>query len=184
MILGLPAARLLFLSVFLEGVLVFGTFPYLAPVLQARGLGSGGGASLEAGLAVAAFGCGGFVYAALARRLLARLGQFRMVRLGGVIAGTALLGFAFAPVATVFIAAGLVLGTGFYMIHNSIQTRVTEVAPEARASAVALHACHFFGGQSLGPVVVGLAIGGLGAPAAFALAAAGILALGVRLGRR
>jgi predicted MFS family arabinose efflux permease len=184
MILGLPAARILYLAVFLEGIFVFGTFPYLAPVLQARGLGSGGGASLEAGLAVAAFGAGGFVYAAMARPLLKRVGQSRMVRLGGGLAAAALLGFAFAPLATVFIAAGLVLGTGFYMIHNSIQTRVTEVAPEARGSAVALHAFHFFGGQSFGPVLVGLAIGGFGAPAAFVLAAAGILALSVRLGRR
>ena len=184
MILGMPAARILYLAVFLEGIFVFGTFPYLAPVLQARGLGSGGGASLEAGLAVAAFGAGGFVYAAMARPLLGRIGQSRMVRLGGGLAAAALLGFAFAPLATVFIAAGLVLGTGFYMIHNSIQTRVTEVAPEARGSAVALHAFHFFGGQSFGPVLVGLAIGGFGAPAAFVLAAAGILALSVRLGRR
>ncbi|MDO9712624.1 MFS transporter [Paracraurococcus lichenis] len=184
MILRLPAARLLYASVFIEGLLVFGTFPWLAPVLESRGLGGAASATLEAGLAVAAFGCGGFVYAALARPMLARLGQSRMVRLGGVIAGLALLGFAVAPFAVLFIAAGLVLGTGFYMIHNSIQTRVTEVAPEARGSAVALHACHFFGGQSLGPVLVGLAIGGFGAPAAFALAAAGICALGVRLGRR
>ena len=184
MILGMPAARLLYAAVFIEGILIFGSFPYLAPVLQARGLGSGGGATLEAGLAVAAFGCGGFVYAALAKPLLARVGQSRLVRLGGGLAALALLGFAFAPVAAAFIAAGLVLGTGFYMIHNSIQTRVTEVAPEARGSAVALHAFHFFGGQSLGPVAMGLAIAGFGAPAAFALAAAGILALSVRLARR
>ncbi|MCB4824719.1 MFS transporter [Roseicella aerolata] len=183
-ILGMPAARLLFAAVFIEGLLVFGTFPYLAPVLEARGLGSAAGASLEAGLAVAAFGCGGFAYAALARPMLRRMGQSRMVQLGGVIAGLALLGFAFAPAAALFVAAGLVLGTGFYMIHNSIQTRVTEVAPEARGSAVALHACHFFAGQALGPVLVGLAIGGFGAAAAFTLAALGILALGLRLGRR
>ncbi|MBK1657699.1 MFS transporter [Paracraurococcus ruber] len=183
-ILGLPAARLLYAGVFVEGVLVFGSFPYLAPVLEARGLAPGGNAALEAGLAVAAFGCGGFAYAALARPMLGRLGQSRMVKAGGIIAGLALLGFAFAPAASLFIAAGLVLGTGFYMVHNSIQTRVTEVAPEARGSAVALHACHFFAGQSLGPVAMGLAIGGLGAPAAFAIAAAGLAMLGLRLGRR
>ncbi len=184
MILGLPAARLLFAAVLVEGLLVFGTFPYLAPVLVAHGLVGAEGASLEAGLAVAAFGCGGFVYAALARPMLARLGQARMVRLGGAIAALAMLGFAFAPLAALFIASGLALGTGFYMIHNSIQTRVTEVAPEARGSAVALHACHFFAGQSLGPVLLGLAIGGFGATTALALVAAGVLALGWRLGRR
>jgi predicted MFS family arabinose efflux permease len=183
-ILGLPAARLLFAAVLIEGVLVFGTFPYFAPILQAKGLSSGAGATFEAGLAVAAFGCGGFVYAALVRPVLGRIGQSRMVMLGGAMAGLALLGFGLAPAAAVFIAAGLLLGTGFYMVHNSIQTRVTEVAPEARGSAVAMHAFHFYVGQSLGPVLVGLAIGGLGAPAALAVAAAGILALGIRLGRR
>jgi MFS transporter, DHA1 family, inner membrane transport protein len=179
-ILGLPAARLLYGAVLVEGVLIFGTFPYFAPWLQARGLGG----TLEAGLAVAAFGCGGFVYAAVARPLLARIGQSRMVVLGGALAGLALLGFALAPLALLFIAAGLLLGVGFYMVHNSIQTRVTEVAPEARGSAVSLHAFHFYVGQSLGPVLVGLASGALGPVPALALAAAGMLALGLRLGRR
>jgi predicted MFS family arabinose efflux permease len=179
-ILGMPAARLLFAAVVVEGVLVFGAFPYFAPVLEARGQGG----TLEAGLAVAAFGCGGFAFAALARRLLAGIGQSRMVVLGGALAAAALLGMAAAPSAALFVAAGLALGLGFYMVHNSIQTRVTEVAPEARGSAVALHAFHFYVGQSLGPVAVGVASGLLGAGAAFALAGLGMLALGLRLGRR
>ncbi|MFC7542001.1 MFS transporter [Siccirubricoccus deserti] len=82
-ILGLPAARLLFAAVLIEGVLVFGTFPYFAPILQAKGLASAAGATFEAGLAVAAFGCGGFVYAAVVRPVLGRIGQSRMVMLGG-----------------------------------------------------------------------------------------------------
>ena len=179
-LLKLPAARVLYASVLAEGVFVFGAFPYFAPVLEARGQGG----VLEAGLAVAAFGCGGFLFAALARTLLARIGQGRMVVLGGALAALALLGFAAAPAAAVFVAAGLVLGLGFYMVHNTIQTRVTEVAPEARGSAVALHAFHFYVGQSLGPVAVGVASGLLGPGAAFALAGAGMLALGLRLGRR
>lgn len=179
-LLGMPAARLLFFAVMVEGVLVFGTFPWFAPLLLARGIGG----TVEAGLTVAAFGCGGILYAGVARPVLARLGQSRMVVLGGGLAALALLGFAFAAAAAVFIGAGLLLGLGFYMVHNSIQTRVTELAPEARGSAVALHAFHFYVGQSLGPVLVGLAIGAFGAPAALALAAAGMLALAVRLGRR
>jgi predicted MFS family arabinose efflux permease len=166
--------------VFVEGALVFGTFPYFAPVLRARGLGG----TLEAGLAVAAFGCGGFVFAAAARPLLARVGQARMVALGGGLAALAMLGFALAPAAAFFVAAALLLGTGFYMVHSSIQTRVTEVAPEARGSAVSLHAFHFHAGQALGPVAVGAAGGALGFAAALALAGAGILALALRLARR
>ncbi len=179
-LLKLPAARLLYVSVLAEGVFVFGVFPYFAPVLEGRGQGG----ALEAGLAVAAFGCGGFLFAALARTLLARIGQSRMVVLGGALAALALAGLAAAPAAALFVAAGLVLGLGFYMVHNTIQTRVTEVAPEARGSAVALHAFHFYVGQSLGPVAVGAAAGLFGPGVAFALAGAGMLALGLRLGRR
>ena len=178
-ILKLPAARLLYASVLAEGVFIFGVFPYLAPVLEARRLGG----VLEAGLTVAAFGCGGFVFAALARTMLARIGQGRMVVLGGALAALALAGLGAAPTEPLFVAAGLVLGLGFYMVHNTIQTRVTEVAPEARGSAVALHAFHFYVGQSLGPVVVGVASGLLGAGVAFALAGIGMLVLGLRLGR-
>jgi predicted MFS family arabinose efflux permease len=183
-ILSLPQARLLYGAVAVEGMLVFGTFPYFAPMLEARGLGSSLGATAEAGMTVAAFGLGGVVYAMVARRLLARLGQGRMVVLGAGLAALALVAFGLAPAVAVFILAGLALGTGFYMIHNSIQTRVTELAPEARGSAVALHAFHFFIGQALGPVVMGVAMAGIGVAPALALAAVAILALGLRLARR
>ncbi|MCO6417613.1 MFS transporter [Siccirubricoccus sp. KC 17139] len=183
-LLGMPAARLLFFAVLVEGMLVFGTFPYLALLLGQRGLAEAAGATFEAGLTVGAFGCGGFAYGALVKAVLARIGQGRMVVLGGVLAGLALLGFGLAPTATLFIASGLVLGVGFYMVHNSIQTRVTEVAPEARGSAVAMHAFHFFIGQSLGPVVIGLMLGGFGPGIALGVAALGILALALKLGWR
>ncbi len=183
-ILSLSQARLLYAAVAIEGVLVFGTFPYFAPMLEARGFGGEFGATAEAGMTVAAFGFGGVVYAMVARPLLARLGQGRMVVLGAGLAALALVAFGLAPAVAVFILAGLALGTGFYMIHNSIQTRVTELAPEARGSAVALHAFHFFIGQALGPVVMGVAMAGIGVAPALALAAVAILALGLRLARR
>ena len=40
-----------------------------------------------------------------------------------------------------------VAGISFYMLHNSLQTEATELAPSARGSAVALFACGFFIGQ-------------------------------------
>lgn len=170
----------LYASVCAEGILVFGTFPFFAVMLAARGQGG----AAEAGIAVGAFGCGGFVYAALAPLLLARLGQARMVRLGGAVGGLALLGLAWAPTWWGFAAAALVLGVGFYMVHNSIQTRATEIAPTARASAMALHAFSFFGGQSLGPVLFGAGLSVVGAAAMFAAYALGLVVLGTLLGRR
>ncbi len=148
-------------------------------MLGARGLGG----VAEAGIAVGAFGCGGFVYAALARVLLTRLGQGRMVRLGGAVGALALLGIATAPSGWAFAGAALGLGIGFYLIHGSIQTRVTELAPAARASAMALHACGYFVGQSLGPILFGAGLSALGAGASLAVFAAVLLLLGLVLGR-
>ncbi len=179
-IVRLPAARVLYVSVAVEGGFVFGSFPYFALDLQNRGIG----ATAEAGLAIAGFGVGGLVYAAIAKSVLGRMGQDRMVLLGGALCLGAYGGFAFAPIASVFIAAGLVLGTGMYMIHNSIQTRVTEVAPQARGSAVALHAFHFFLGQTIGPVLFGFVLQYAGARVAFMAGGLSLLALAVMLGRR
>ena len=60
------------------------------------------------------------------------------------------------------VTAPAALGLGFYTLHNSFQTQVTEVAPQARGSAVALHAFSFFCGQALGPVSVGFGLTRLG----------------------
>ena len=179
-LLRMPAAMMLYVAVAIEGGLVFGGFPYFAPILQARGLGG----TAEAGLAIAAFGAGGLIYAAIARTVLHRLGQARMVMLGGVLCLLAMAGFAFAPVAPLFIAAGLLLGVGMYMIHNSIQVRVTELTPHARGSAVALHAFHFFVGQTVGPVALGVMIGVFGDAPALVTAGLVLLALAVVLARQ
>lgn len=175
-----PAARVLYISVAIEGGFVFGSFPYFAIDLQSRGIG----ATAEAGLAIAGFGIGGLIYAAIARKVLGTLGQDRMVLLGGGLCLAAYTGFAFAPVAAIFIGSGVVLGVGMYMIHNSIQTRVTEVAPHARGAAVALHAFHFFLGQTLGPVIYGLILSHAGTRPAFLFGGLCLLGLGLWLGHR
>jgi len=176
----LHAARVLYISVAIEGALVFGSFPYFSIELQNRGIG----ATAEAGLAVAGFGIGGLIYAALAQRVLRWMGQDRMVLLGGVLCLIAYTGFAFAPVSGIFIGSGLVLGLGMFMIHNSIQTRVTEVAPHARGTAVALHAFHFYLGQTAGPAVFGYMLRYAGAEPTFVCAGLCLLALACVLGRR
>jgi len=179
-LLGNPNARALFWAVGIEGMLVFGAFPYVANHLLENGMGG----TREAGFTLAAFGCGGFLYTALAPLLVRRLGPPRMMALGGALAGAGSLVFALAGAGAVFIAGGLLLGTGFFMLHNSLQTRVTEVAPQARGSATALHAFHFFLGQAAGPPLMGLARGTVGLEAGLVVAAAGLVMLGWIMGRR
>jgi hypothetical protein len=61
----------------------------------------------------------------------------------------------------------VVLGFGFFLLHNSVQTEVTELAPSARASSFSLHAFSFFMGQALGPMVYGIALPAIGTTIAF-----------------
>ncbi len=178
-ILSLSPARRLYAAVFLEGALVFGVFPFLAPHFEARGLGG----AAAAGFGIAGFAAGGFGFALLAPAMLRRMGQARMVVLGGMVGASGLTGLALAP-GVVAIACLPLLGLGFYMVHSSIQTRVTEVAPGARGSAVALHAFCFFLGQALGPVAMGAGRAVLGPEAALLVAAGGVVALAAWLGPR
>jgi predicted MFS family arabinose efflux permease len=174
-IIANPRARALFSLVFVEAMAVFGVFPYIAPMLEARG----GGGPAEAGLAIAGFAIGGLLYSALVAWMLANLGLGRMLLFGGSLAGLALAAIGFAGHWTVDAAAMLVLGLGYYMLHNSFQTQVTEVAPQARASAVALHAFSFFVGQALGVVLLGLGLRTLGQAPSLLIGAVVIFGVGL-----
>ena len=66
----------------------------------------------------------------------------------------------FVPTWWLAALAMFVAGVSFYMLHNSMQTEATELAPSARGSAVALFACGFFIGQGLGPLVFGALLHG------------------------
>ncbi len=92
---------------------------------------------------------------------------------GGAFAARRFAGVAFANDWTLDAVAMVALGLGFYMLHNSFQTQVTEVAPKARASAVALHAFSFFCGQALGPLSLGFGFAAIGEAPTLLLGGAG-----------
>ncbi len=107
-----------------------------------------------------------------------------MLMAGGAVSGAALTVVGFAGAWQTDAAALVALGLGFYMLHNTFQVQVTEVVPEARASAVALHAFSFFCGQALGVAVLGFGLTALGQLPALVLCAAAILVLGLVTARR
>jgi predicted MFS family arabinose efflux permease len=170
-----PRARALFLLVFAEAIAIFGVFPYVAPLLESHD----GGGPAQAGIALGAFALGGLVYSGIVSWMLGSLGLRRMLVVGGVASAAALATMGVASHWTLATAGMLMLGFGFYTLHNSFQTQVTEVAPHARASAVAIHAFSFFVGQSLGVVLLGRGLGTLGQTASLALAAALVLGVGL-----
>ena len=174
-ILSNSRALTLFSLVFVEAIAIFGIFPYVAPLLEERG----GGGATEAGFALGGFAIGGLVYSALVAWMLKRLGIGRILVGGGFSAGAALVLLGLGGDWKLDAAAMLFLGLGFYMLHNTFQAQVTEVAPGARASAVALHAFSFFCGQALGVVLMGFGLRNIGLTGATSVAALIILGVGL-----
>ena len=76
----------------------------------------------------------------------------------------------------------VVLGFGLYAMHNTLQTRATEMAPDARASGIALFAVALFLGQSVGIEIAAWAIAWTGYTPVFVVSGAvlGLLALLIR----
>ena len=130
-------------------------------------------------MVLAGFGFGGFIYTALARQMLGRLGLYKLIFAGGVVAG---LGLALLALGTTWpreMATFVIVGVGFYMIHNSLQTQATELAPLNRGSAVAMHSFFMFLGQAFGPILYGVGLAAFGTSATLALAGMLMAILGV-----
>jgi predicted MFS family arabinose efflux permease len=130
----------------LEGGVFWGAFTFVGADLHQRfGLGFA-----AVGLAVAAFGGGGFLYVTTAPILVRLLGERGLVLWGGLGLGAAFAVLALAPHIAVAFAAIVATGIAFYMLHNTLQTHGTQMAPEARGSALALFALCLFVGQAIG----------------------------------
>ena len=150
-VLADPYALLIFASVGFEGILFFGIFPFMAPMLTLHG--ASGGGTVAAGVVLACFALGGVAYGATARAVIARLGGLGMLRLGGLSAGMIYL-ISGAPIHwTVIAGLFFIGGFGFYIMHNTFQLAATELAPGARGAALALFASSLFMGQGVGPII-------------------------------
>jgi predicted MFS family arabinose efflux permease len=147
-----PRAKVCYGAVFIGGLCLFGLLPHVAALLESRNAGS----IREAGFVIAGMAVGGVIYTLTVRKILSALnGQLNMIRTGGLIAAA---GFCCAALNLSWpqeMAAFVVIGLGFYMVHNSLQTQATELAPTARGASVSLHAFSFFMGQAFGPPLFG-----------------------------
>jgi predicted MFS family arabinose efflux permease len=157
-ILSHPLAKYCFGGVLMEGIFLFGFFPYVAPLLHAAGERH----ATISGLVIGSFGVGGMLYSLIIASLLPRLGQQKLMFLGGLQMGLGLMAMALMPRWQLQIAVFMLFGLSFYFLHGVIQIFVTELVPSARSSATAMHSTFFFLGQSVGPVYYQLAFGGFG----------------------
>ena len=150
-----------------EGGLMFGALSFVGNDLHAR-LGA---SYATVGAAMAAFGIGGLSYTLNVAWFVRTFGERGLAIGGGSVLALAWSGLALAPSITFAVPAIAALGLGFYMIHNTVQTNGTQMAPEARGTALALFATVFFAGQSTGVSLAATVVDTHGAVPVFAVVA-------------
>jgi len=171
-VLSNPFARLILIIGVIEAALAWGAFAYIGADLHARFALS----FTLIGLTVAFFGVGGLIYAALVKHFVYRLGQTGLTLGGGLVIAAAFLALAVEPawwLAFLALAvepawwlapvATTAIGLGFYMFHNTLQTKATQMTPEARGTAVSFFTSALYLGQTIGVAAGALVIDRLGA---------------------
>lgn len=148
-VLRIRWARVVLLTVLLEGALVFGTISFVPAFLQETYAMR---ASL-AGSITSLFAVGAFLYVFNARVLVARLGETGLVRWGGAVLLGCFAVYLYAPSWHGSIVASVLTGLGYYFIHAVLQTNATQMAPQLRGTAVSLASSCLMLGQSVGVAV-------------------------------
>ena len=179
-LLRVPRVRWVLTVTGLEGAMAFGTLAFVPSQLVQHFHLS---ASLAGGL-MALYGIGGLFYSQMARRWLGWFGERGLARLGSALVALGLLLLAWGQHPALAAAGCLAAGLGFYMLHNTLQTQATQMAPHARGSAVTLFACLLFFGQSSGVLLVAQTVDHGGLEWAYTASAIGMLALGAVIARR
>jgi predicted MFS family arabinose efflux permease len=173
-------ARPVLATVGVEGFLFFGAFGFVGTYLKQRFHLS----DTLAGLVVAGFGVGGLAYSFVVGRLVPRLGEAGLVLYGGISLLACFTLLAIAPVAAAAAPFVVCMGFAFYMLHNTLQVRATEMAPEARGAAVSFFALCMFVGQAVGVAVYGWVGDHVGYRAAFVVTGVALLLLSLRFRAR
>ncbi len=178
-VLRSPWARAVIVMGFVEALFMFGAFAFVGADLHLRF----GISFAMVGIFVGAFAIGGLIYSLSVRALVNRLGQIGLVTSGCVLLALSYLTIAFTPQANVAPFAIMAIGLGYYMLHNTLQTNATQMTPQARGTAVAIFSSALYLGQTLGVAINGIVFDHFGSLPVFAIAAAGLLGLGLWFAR-
>jgi predicted MFS family arabinose efflux permease len=179
-ILRVPWVRTVLLTVFLEGALFFGCFAYVGAWLKETFALS----YLSIGAMLAGFGLGGLFYSMLVRWLLRRLGEVGFALNAALVLVTFYVTLPLAPTWQLVGPLCAIGGFGFYMLHNTLQTKATEMYPSARGTAISAFALSLFCGQALGVAFFGRAIAWFGYTPSFVVTGNALLLLAVFFSRQ
>jgi MFS transporter, YNFM family, putative membrane transport protein len=154
-------------------VVMFGAFAYVGADLHHRFALS----FAAIGAMLASFGAGAMLYALSAGRMIARLGQRGLAAWGSVLLALGYATLAMSPWLWTAPPAIATIGLGYYMLHNTLQTNGTQMAPDARGLAISLFAISLFIGQSFGVSMAAPIMDRYGARPIFLLAAVSLVAI-------
>lgn len=171
-LLSNPAPRLVIIAVFIEGFFFFGAFSFLGAFLRDQyNL-----LYLAIGFILSIVGLGNLVYSRSVKWLVRRFGENGLILIGGSLTLTCYLVIGLVQSWLLLIPLNIFLGLGYSMLHSTLQTKATEMAPNNRGTAVSLFAFSLFLGQGIGTAVLGAVIDGPGYVPAFVIAG-GMLAV-------
>lgn len=165
-VLALRWARWILGLTALEGAFAFAVIAFVPAYLHGEF-----GMSLNRAAAVAAlFAGGGLAYAFQARRMVAWLGEPGLAVGGAGLMGACLVGMACMPSWVLALPGCLLAGLGFAMLHATLQTHATQMAPAMRGTATALFGACIFLGQSIGILAAAFVVDHGGYRVVFAIA--------------
>jgi predicted MFS family arabinose efflux permease len=174
-VVRVPWARVVLGTVFAEGCVVFGALAFIPTHLHlVRGFDLP-----SAALAVVAFSLGGVFFAIFASHVVRRLGEVGLATAGAIFLALGLSAIALSTTRGFAGVSCLVAGLGFYMLHNTLQTNATQMAPERRGAAMALFASCLFLGQSTGIALAAALAEQLGTTRIMLGAAIAVLPVGI-----
>ena len=166
--------RTILITVFLEGALFYGSFAFVGAWIQSELNLS----YMTIGLLLSGFGLGGILYTISIRKFQAILGEVGFIATGTVILFIFLMGLTITDSIALVGLWCILGGFGFYMLHNTLQTKATEMYPKARGTAISVFAMSLFSGQAIGTIVFGILSTTYGYTISFFVTSFGMLALG------
>jgi predicted MFS family arabinose efflux permease len=149
-----------------EGFAFFGGNSYLGALLHDRH----GLSYAWTGAVLAVEALASVITARFVGRLLQRIGERWMLLTGGVAMGGGFVIAAAAPGWALVLPGMALIGAGFPVCHSVLQTRGTEIAPEARGTAISFFVFALFVGGAIGTAVLGVVLDAYGFGAALGLA--------------
>lgn len=148
----MPTGRILFASVFVEGMVVFGTLAFLGAAIKTQFMDM---KATQVGLTLGMYGVGGLVYSSTVRKLVLKFGEGGIAQFGSLMIAAGCVFMSQITIWWMALLSVFCFGLGYFAMHGSLQTRATELRPDMRATAVSMFAFMFFVGQAVGPLLFG-----------------------------